>query len=106
VNRADLLDAPHPAGSPELRDAAMKFLARGDTAEVLRGRAADPRYAGRLAELTGITPAEAAGDLLEIAAAVDAVTAEGLTREQCYSRLGLAEHFGPYPGTCASAVAA
>jgi hypothetical protein len=78
----------HPAGTPELRDAAMKFIAKGDSAEGLRAAAADPRYVRDLARACGITPAEARGDLLAIAPAVEELEAGGLTPPDCRRLLG------------------
>lgn len=82
-----ITDRP-PAGTRDLREAAMKFLARGDTAADLSARAADVRYAGRIAALCGITVAEAQADLDEIAEAVARLEAEHLTPADCRRLLG------------------
>jgi hypothetical protein len=85
-----------PAATRELREAAMKFLARGDTGAVMRARAADPRYTGVIAFMSGMTADEAEADMLAIAADVEAVEAEGLTPYDCYLLLGLDKEYASY----------
>jgi hypothetical protein len=86
----------HPAAAEHLREAAMKLLARGDTGEILRSRAANVRYVRRLAADSGIAPADVKADLLDIAGDIEAVEGEGLTPLDCYLLLGLDKGHASY----------
>lgn len=78
--------------------AGLKFYATGRTAEALRLMAANREMTEGLALLSGVTPEEEREQMLGIASAIDALKAEGLTREQAYFLAGLDKDFGPYPG--------
>ena len=67
----------------------LKFYATGRTSEALRVMAADEEMTRGLAILSGITPEEERAEILGIAGAIDALKAEGLTREQAYFLAGL-----------------
>lgn len=89
---ADAMDALTPA---------MKYFAIGRTAEGFRGQAADPEWVRGTALLSGVTEDEARATFLAIADGIDAVTAGGLTRVDCYFLTGLDHFLGAYPGTAA-----
>jgi hypothetical protein len=78
-------------GGSGLRAAAMMSYAAGLTGDSLRARAADPLLVEGVAKLAGSTEEETRGQMLAVAATVDLITREGLTREQCVFLLGADE---------------
>lgn len=81
--------------------AALKLYAVGRNADTMRAIAADPVLTRGFALIYGITEDEEREQELGIADAIDALAAEGLTREQAYFLAGLDKVLGPYLGTAA-----
>ena len=89
---APALEVPRPREPRRITDywtAGLKFYATGRTAEALRVMAANPEMVHGLAVLSVITDDEEREQMLGIAAAIDALKAEGLTQEQAYFLAGL-----------------
>lgn len=98
------LEVPRPREPQRITDywtAGLKFYATGRNSATLRAIAADPVLTRGFALLSGITEDEERAQALGIADAIDALAAEGLTREQAYFLAGLDKVLGPYPGTAA-----
>jgi hypothetical protein len=76
----------------------MKFYATGSTAESLRARAGNRVVVRALAAAAMVSPDAMRDTVLGLADGIDAITAEGLTREQCYFLAHLDETLGPWPG--------
>jgi len=91
---ADRDGQPRPAVIRDHWTAALRLYAIGRTSEELRAQAADPEMTRGLALLSGITEEQERAQVLAIAAAIDQLTAAGLTPDRAYCLAGL----GPYPG--------
>jgi hypothetical protein len=87
------------------RRTALAYFAAGCTAEGRRALAATPLAVKSYAEIDGITEAEEREMLLAVAAGIDAVTAEGLSRAAAWYEAGLDQFCGPFPGETTGAAA-
>jgi hypothetical protein len=99
------LDQRPPEKITDYWTAGLKFYATGRRSATLRAIAADPVLTRGFALLAGITEDEERAQALGIADAIDAIAAEGMTREQAYFLAGLDRILGPYPGNAALSAA-
>jgi hypothetical protein len=85
------------ASQPVSREVAMAWYAIGRTARGRRALAGIPVAVKAHADLCGVTPEEMRADLLAVADGIDMITAEGLTRADCWYLAGLDQFHGPFP---------
>jgi hypothetical protein len=71
-----------------LRRAAMAYLAAGRTAGQLYANASDPKIVAGVALLAGRCEDDVRDQMLAVAIAVDVITREGITPEQCRFLVG------------------
>jgi len=89
---------PESTGHQPYRDAALRFLATGMTAEGVRAHAADAFYVSLTARIAGVTPQEAYTELLAIAGAIASLENHHLSPQYAYFLAGMDKQYGPYPG--------
>jgi hypothetical protein len=92
------------ASQPVSREVAMAWYAVGRTAAGRRALAGDPLVVESYARLYGMSAEEMRADLLAVADGIDKITAEGLTRVDCWYLAGLDQFHGPFPAPAAPVV--